>query len=152
LPLEWIERCGLSLHILSLYGTSLAARRDPDTIAWMVQSAMRGEDVSERVELELGFETAHMVVDPAALVHELRSVGGSDETVRAAAALVLLKAHRIPARPIDTVAGPGVEVWREGAWHPLDLDPPPPDPSEGVAFGLAFPRELGKRAATLVGD
>jgi dienelactone hydrolase len=154
LPTEWLDRCGMPLHVLTLYGSSFASLSDAQRIAKTVQSAMRGEDVRESVSLELGFDSAEVVVDPTALVQSLRASGGSEEAVRATAALVLLKAQRIPARAVETPRGPGVETWSAGAWLPLDLDPPAADPSSPIVFsGFGkLPQELGERATALVAE
>ena len=67
--------------------------------------------------------------------------------------LVLLKAQRTPTRSVETEAGPGVDVWTDGAWRNLDLDPPARDPSLAVSFGELFlPKDLGQRASELVED
>ena len=152
LPLEWIDRCGMPLHILALYGTSFALTSDPETIARTVQAALRGEKVAESVTVELGFESAELVVDPAALVQSLRATGASDVDVRAAVALVLLNAQRIPARFTPTERGPSVETWTDGTWRPLDLDPSAPDATQPQSWSFTgmLPRELGERATALV--
>jgi dienelactone hydrolase len=154
LPLGWVEQCGLPLHVLALYGTSFAVKSNPETIARTVQAAMRGDKVAESVTVELGFDSAQLLVDPAALVQDLRATGASDEDVRASAALVLLKAQRIPARFTPTERGPSVEVWTDGAWQPLDLDPPAPDPAhpQSWSFTGILPRPLGERATALVAE